>query len=254
MENLKDFAKNYLNFLKSNLSVKKIETAHEIVLPFEDHIGDSIVCYVDDKKENGMFLVSDDGYIINNLIDTGINIDKKSSRRKTIEQICMLSGVSLSDDNEMTVLSSEKDLPSKVHQLAMTMLQIDDMYLTNTVRTTSYFLEDVTNFFIKNDIYFSDNVSFVGRSGLTQKFDLCFQRNKNHNERLCKAINNPTRDSLTTTVFAWLDIEKTRNDAKCIVILNDAHTIKSDIVQGFKQYGIMTVPFSDLEKEKGLFS
>ena len=78
--------------------------------------------------------------------------------------------------------------------------------------------------------------------------------NKNHNERLCKAINNPTRDSLTTTVFAWLDIEKTRNDAKCIVILNDAQTIKSDIVQGFKQYGIMTVPFSDLEKEKGLFS
>ena len=131
MENINDFAKNYLNFLKSNLSVKKIETAHEIVLPFEDHIGDSIVCYVYDKKENGMFLVSDDGYIINNLIDTGMNIGKKSSRRKTIEQICMLSGASLSDDNEMTILSSEVDLPSKVHQLAMTMLQIDAMYLMN---------------------------------------------------------------------------------------------------------------------------
>lgn len=133
MENLKDFAKNYLNFLKSNLSVKK-ETAHEIVLPFEDHIGDSIVCYVDDKKENGMFLVSDDGYIINNLIDAGMNISKKSSRRKTIEQICVLSGVSLSDDNEMTILSSEEDLPFKVHQLAMTMLQIDSMYLMNIVQ------------------------------------------------------------------------------------------------------------------------
>ena len=133
MENLKDFAKNYLNFLKSNLSVKK-ETAHEIVLPFEDHIGDSIVCYVDDKKENGMFLVSDDGYIINNIIDAGMNISKKSSRRKTIEQICMLSGVSLSDDNEMTILSSEEDLPSKVHRLAMTMLQIDSMYLMNIVQ------------------------------------------------------------------------------------------------------------------------
>lgn len=133
MENLKDFAKNYLNFLKSNLSVKK-ETAHEIVLPFEDHIGDSIICYVDDKKENGMFLVSDDGYIINNLIDAGMNISKKSSRRKTIEQICMLSGVSLSDDNEMTILSSEEDLPSKVHRLAMTMLQIDSMYLMNIVQ------------------------------------------------------------------------------------------------------------------------
>ena len=131
MENLKDFEKNYLNFLKSNLSVKKIETAHEIVLPFEDHIGDSMVCYVYDKKENGMFLVSDDGYIINNLIDTGMNIGKKFSKRKTIEQICMLSGVSLSDDNEMTVLSSDEDLPSKVHQLAMTMLQIDSMYLMN---------------------------------------------------------------------------------------------------------------------------
>lgn len=46
----------------------------------------------------------------------------------------MLSGVSLSDDNEMTVLSSEKDLPSKVHQLAMTMLQIDSMYLMNIVQ------------------------------------------------------------------------------------------------------------------------
>lgn len=138
MENINDFAKNYLNFLKSNLSVKKIETAHEIVLPFEDHIGDSIVCYVYDKKENGMFLVSDDGYIINNLIDTGMNIGKKSSRRKTIEQICMLSGVSLSDDNEMTVLSSEEDLPSKVHQLAMAMLQIDSIYLTNTNQMTNH--------------------------------------------------------------------------------------------------------------------
>ena len=138
MENFKDFDKNYLNFLKSNLSVKKIETAHEIVLPFEDHIGDSIVCYVYDKKENGMFLVSDDGYIINNLIDTGMNIGKKSSRRKTIEQICMLSGVSLSDDNEMTILSSEEDLPSKVHQLAMKMLQIDTMYLTNTNQMTNH--------------------------------------------------------------------------------------------------------------------
>lgn len=134
MENLKDFAKNYLNFLKSNLSVKKIETVYEIVLPFEDHTGDSIVCYVDDKKENGMFFVSDDGYIINNLIDTGMNIGKKSSRRKIIEQICMLSGVSLSDDNEMTVLSSGEDLPSKAHQLAMTMLQIDSMYLMNIVQ------------------------------------------------------------------------------------------------------------------------
>ena len=134
MKNLKDFAKNYFNFLESNLSVKKIETAHEIVLPFEDHMGDSIICYVNDKKENGMFLVSDDGYIINNLIDTGMNIGKKSSRRKTIEQICMLSGVSLSDNNEMTVLSSEEDLPSKVHQLAMTMLQIDSLYLMNIVQ------------------------------------------------------------------------------------------------------------------------
>lgn len=133
MGNINDFDKNYLNFLKSNLSVKKIETAHEIILPFEDHIGDSIVCYVYDKKENGMFLVSDDGYIINNLIDTGMNIGKKSSRRKTIEQICMLSGVSLINDNEITVLSSEEDLPSKVHQLAMTMLQIDSMYLMNIV-------------------------------------------------------------------------------------------------------------------------
>lgn len=89
---------------------------------------------MDDKKENGMFLVSDDGYIINNLIDAGMNISKKSSRRKTIEQICMLSWVSLSDDNEMTVLSSEEDLPSKVHQLAMTMLQIDSMHLMNIVQ------------------------------------------------------------------------------------------------------------------------
>ena len=67
-----------------------------------------------------------------------MNIGKKSSRRKTIEQICMLSGVSLSDDNEMTILSSEEDLPSKVHQLAMKMLQIDTMYLTNTNQMTNH--------------------------------------------------------------------------------------------------------------------
>lgn len=248
---MKDFINDYVNYLKKLIKLRKIDNSHELILPFDDRNGDSLVCYIDEIG-NDKYLISDDGYIINTLIDYGLNISNK--RRETIKEICLQSGVKLSND-EITILATDSDLASKVHTLAMTLLRIDDMYLVNQNRVLSYFVEDVINFFDTNDIFYSKNVSFTGRSGFTQLFDFTFQKNKLNPERLCKVINIPNRNNMQSAIFSWTDVESTRDkSSKCLVILNDNQEINPEIISGFSSYGITPVLWSKISDYKHLFN
>lgn len=247
---MKDFVNSYVDYLRNNLKVNKLINSNEIILPFYDRYGDSIVCYVDEINEKNYY-ITDDGYTINNLLDSGLTLTPK--RLDTIKLICMGYGIKLVN-NELQTDSSLDDLPKKVNNLAMAMLKIDDMYVMNSSRVISYFLEDVQSYFDKNDIYYSKNVSFTGRSGFTQQFDFSFQRNKNNSERLCKVINKINSDNVQSTMFAWSDIKGTRDDStKCIVVLNDRESFKNDILSGFKSYDITPVPWSMIDDYKQLF-
>lgn len=98
--------------------------SNEIILLFYDRYGDSIVCYVDKINEKN-YHITDDGYIINNLFDSGLTLTPK--RLDTIKLICMGYGIKFAD-NELQTDSSLDDLPKKVNNLAMAMLKIDDMF------------------------------------------------------------------------------------------------------------------------------
>ena len=74
--------------------------------------------------------------------------------------------------------------------------------MTSRSRVTSYFIDDIQKFFWDNDIYCSENVQFTGKSGYLHNYDFLFPRTKRKPERLCLAINNPSKTSASNALFA----------------------------------------------------
>ncbi|MBW4839873.1 MAG: DUF1829 domain-containing protein [Paenibacillaceae bacterium] len=110
----------------------------------------------------------------------------------------------------------------------------------------SIFWEDVENFLIMNDIRYTDNVIFTGKSGFSQKFDFVIPKSKQMGERIIQTINNPSKSKAESVLFAWEDIKNTRkSDSSLYAIINDAEkTISSDIISAFKQYDVRTILWS----------
>ena len=136
-------------------------------------------------------------------------------------------------------------------------IYVSDMYLTSRTKAVSYFIDDIQSYFADNDIYYTDNAKFTGKSGFTHNYDFVFQRTKNKPERLCLAINNPTKQNMGNTIFAWNDTKLTRKkDSSLIVILNDNYPIPDGVLDGFSAYDINAVKWSnrDADKFKLLFS
>ena len=107
----------------------------------------------------------------------------------------------------------------KKHLFIQAMLKIDDVCSFYRPKKTSLFLDDVQKFFDEKGIYYTDNVQFVGKSGFYHNYDFLLQRSKTRPERLCRAVNNPNRDSMSTTLFAWGDTKPARkSDSQLIVI------------------------------------
>lgn len=248
--NIEKFINDYLNYLKDNLTVKKLENIHEITLPFFDRNNDALTLYVE-QYGNKEYRITDDAYIINNLEDCGLIITPK--RMDTIHTICNKLGISI-DNKELYILSEAKDIVNKVHILTQAMLRVDDLYLTSQNRTASYFIEDLIDFFDKKEIYYARDISYIGKTGVTHTFDFLFQRSKNNPERVCRAINYATKNNMINVLFAWEDIEKIKNkESKLIVIINDRNNIDENAITGFKNYNVDSFMWSDLDKNLKYF-
>lgn len=248
---LSTFCQDYLHHLKDDLKVIDLGSYHEITLPFFDRIGDQLSVYV--EENDGSYRISDDGYIYNNLLNFGFKPSKK--RNELIELICQQTGISF-DDGELYVTARSSNLASQVHTLAMGMLRIDDMDLVKTTRVASLFSEDVKKTFDRHDLNYTEDFMFRGKSGFSQSFDFFFQKNnKRDKDIVCKVINNPNKSTMESAIFSWEDIvDKRGSNTVFVVVMNDEKRINTDIVNGFKQYSIQPLPFSELDSKIGIFA
>ena len=251
MEELLDPVKlkeQYVKWLDDEISVKKINEYLEITSPFLDRFNDYLQVYAKIDKNNEI-LLTDDSYIINNLQDSGIDITS-SKRRQLLDNFLKKYRINL-EDNCLSIKASLEEFPQKILFLMQAMINIDDMFMLSQNRVASLFLDDIRVFFDKNEIFYTENVNFLGKSGFFYSYEYLLQRTKNKPERLCKVINNPNKQNLQNTLFMWNDTKETRNeDAKLIVFLNDENKIDSGVIEGFKNYDVNTILWS--EKEKSL--
>ena len=73
MLTIENMINDYTNWLKSNISIDKINNYYEIVTPFLDRHNDSISIYIN-KNSNDRIVLTDGGKILNDLIISGIDI------------------------------------------------------------------------------------------------------------------------------------------------------------------------------------
>lgn len=245
---IKKLMDDYFAWLKSEITFDKIGEYYEITTPYLDNANDYIQLYV--KQVGNEIFFSDDSAILQKLKMQGFKMTK--ARKEYLQGILLQYGVSLEGD-ELIAHVPINGFAQKKHLFIQAMLRIEDMCSFSKKKTTSLFLSDVQKFFDEREIFYTDRVQFVGKSGFYHNYDFLLQRSKNKPERLCRTVNNPNRDNMSTILFAWNDTKPARKtDSQLIVILNDKNTIVSGVEDGFNNYGVKVVRFGKIQEAKNI--
>ena len=105
-------------------------------------------------------------------------------------------------DGVMEVRASKDDFPMRKHNLVQAMLAVNDLFYLASPIVSSLFLEDVVAWLDENEIRYTPNVKFTGKSGYDNLFNFVIPKSKKQPERILQAINRPSRDEAGATAFA----------------------------------------------------
>lgn len=239
---------NYAEWLRHEITFKKTGEYYEITTPFLNSANDYLQFYV--KQEDNEILFSDDGDIAHDLELNGLSLT--SARKKLLKQLVSSYGVQL-DGRELVAKGPISMFPQKKHMFVQAMLSVDDMFMTSKGKVSSFFLDDIKQFFQENEIYCADDVQFTGISGYSHVYDFLLQRSKHHPERLCRALNNATKSNMENVLFAWQDTKPVRKtDSKLIVMVNDENPIARGVTEGFQNYGAYVLKWSQRTDQENL--
>jgi hypothetical protein len=233
---------------KNNTYLKQIDDWIAISTPYLDRHNDMLQIYA--KREGDSFILTDDGYILQDLELSGCKLDSPK-RKQILETTLNGFGIKI-EERALVIRASKKDFPYKRHSLIQAMLSINDMFYLATSTVKSLFLEDVISWFDKNDIRYIQNAKFSGISGYDRLFELSIPKTRKYPDRFLKLINDPNKNSVSSMILDWVDIKDVRpSNAQAYAIINDSNkTISPSVFDAFSNYGINPFPWSDKENRK----
>jgi len=240
----------YVHWVRDNTKVRKIDDFIEITTPYLDRHNDYLQIYV--KRENNNLILTDDGYIIQDLENSGCKLESK--KRQDLLSITLNGFGVKKAGNALEVNASIDNFNIKKHNLLQAMLAVNDLFYLAEPMIVSLFLEDVISWMDLNDIRYVSKVKFTGKSGLDHTFDFAIPLSKNKPERIIRAINKPSKDTAQAMAFAWIDTKEIRqNTSKAYAILNDTDKhIQANIIGALINYDVNPVIWSkrDIFKEE----
>ena len=241
-----DLVNAYAEWIKQKISVQDIDGVCEITTPFLDRHNDHLQIYA--KKAGDALILTDDGYTVRDLELSGFDIGTEK-RRRLLHSILNGFGVHLRD-GEITVEARTEDFPQKKHNIIQAMLAVNDLFVMAKPMVASVFREDVETYFRAHQIRFTPSVKFAGKSGFDQSFDFVIPASQKRPERIIRAINQPTRQSISMLIFVWTDTKDARPiESTAYGILNDTEQeIKPDITSALQQYGMKPLLWSNREE------
>ena len=247
--NIQAMIDEYIDFLKKGITYRQIEKGYEITTPFLNDSNDHMQIYIKEIDEERIVL-SDGGDSISYLEDCGVSLTQ--SRRQMITEICNGYGIAVRE-GQLTIKSSIKEFPQKKHFLLQAMLKVNDMVYTVQSRTISMFVDNVSGYFDKNEIYATRNISLMGQSGIFHNYDFLLNRDRYFSERFCNAVNAPTKNNIMNTIFMWNDTQKKRNQgSEFLVFINDEGKHNTELIKAFNEYNIDVILKSKMETEETL--
>jgi len=235
----------YTNWLKESISLRQVDEWVEITTPFLDRHNDYIQIFV--KKTNGSYLLTDDGFTIQDLKLSGCVLD--TPKRQDLLMIT-LNGFGVTLDHEMlTIKATEQNFSLKKHNLVQAILAVNDLFYLAEPVVVSLFLEDVETWLNNNDIRYSPRVKLSGKSGYDHHFDFVIPKSRIRPERILQAINNPNRNNAENFVFTWIDTKDARPlESNAYAILNDTdRRVPNEVQEALTTYEIHPILWSKKE-------
>lgn len=236
----------YMAWLKDKTMLRQVKDWVEITTPYIDRHNDYLQIYA--KKDNSGFLLTDDGYVIEDLKTSGCELE--SRKRKELLQLTLNGfGVKL-EDNNLVVHTSSDNFALRKHNLVQAMLAVNDLFYLAVPMVKSLFLEDVTSWLDLSDIRYTPRVKFTGKSGYDHLYDFVIPASRKQPERILKAINRPSRDTAEIVAFAWIDTKEVRPpNSRAYTLLNDAeHAPSASVLDALRNYDVNPVLWSQREQ------
>ncbi len=252
MSDIQRHMDDYWLWLKKKTQLKAIRDSIEITTPFLDRHNDYIQIYV--VKEGDMYRITDDSYTINDLEDSGCNLESK--KRQALLQTT-LNGLGVHKEaDELYVLTRSDNFAQQKHNLLQAILAVNDLFYLASPIVVSLFLEMVTEWLDENEIRYSPNVKFTGKSGYDHTFDFLIPKSKQQPERLLRAINRPDKSHAQMAILAWEDTKFIRPEgSRSIVLLNDSeHEPPSPVLEALHNYEIEPVVWSARRESLGMLA
>jgi hypothetical protein len=238
----------YIHWLKDKTVLRQVNDWVEITTPYLDRHNDYLQMYA--RKENGSFVLTDDGYVIGDLRRAGCELESKK-RKDLLTQTLNGFGVKLMDEM-LTVHASPENFALKKHNLVQAMLAVNDLFYLAVPMVASLFLEDVTAWLDLNEIRYTPKVKFTGKTGYDHLFDFVIPASRKQPERILHTINRPSRDTAQSLAFSWIDTKEVRPpNSRAYVILNDSeHAPIVTVLDALKNYDVSPVLWSRREEVK----
>ncbi len=252
-DDVENLLKGYFDWLKDKTVLKTLNDEWiEITTPYLDRHNDCLQIYI--KKDGANFLMTDDGYIIDDLKMSGC--DLITPRRKDLlSNILNSFGIQLDEkSHHLTIHSSAQDFPFKKHNLIQAMLAVNDLFYVARAQIKRLFVEDVTHWLDFSQVRYIPMVTFPGKSGFNHRFDFAIPKSPNFPERLVQTISNPNKQTVLEAVFKWLDTREVRPESQLVTVLNDSSKITpSNVLDAFTKYDLKTVLWSEKDKFQNIF-
>jgi hypothetical protein len=236
----------YLAWLKDKTSLRQIDDWVEITTPYLDRHNDCIQIYA--KRHNGGFVLTDDAYTINDLEQCGCKLDSRK-RQDLLKMTLNGFGVQFVD-SRLEVHASNDNFALRKHNLVQAMLAVNDMFYLAVPMVASLFYEDVVGWLDLNEIRYTPNVKFTGKSGYDHVFDFVIPKSRQKPERIVKTINRPNRDSAQVVAFGWIDTKDVRPpNSRAYAFLNDSEQpVSTTVIDALKSYAVQPIPWSGRDR------
>ena len=233
----------YHAWLKDKTVLRQLDQWIEITTPYLDRHNDYIQIYA--KKTNGGFVLTDDGYTINDLEQSGCKL--QSPKRQELLRMT-LNGFGVQQrDNALEVHASPDNVALRKHSLVQAMLAVNDMFYLAVPMVASRFYEDGVAWLDVHEVRYTPKVKFTGKTGYDHLFDFVIPKSRQQPERIIQTINRPSRDTAQLVVFSWSDTKEVRSaDSRAYALLNDAEQVVSpSVLDALTNYDVQPVPWSE---------
>ena len=248
IRDIQALVEQYSEWLKDRTSLREVGDYVEITTPYLDRHNDYLQIYA--KRVNGEFVLTDDGYVVDDLEMSGCKID--SPKRQAMFKTTLGGFGVQAKGKALEVKASSDNFPLRKHNLLQAMLAVNDLFYLASPTVASLFHEDVAAWLDLSEIRYTPSVKFTGKSGYDHRFDFVIPKSRTQPERVLRAINRPNRDTAQAVAFSWIDTKEVRSpDARAFAVLNDSEQrISANVLDAMYSYEVHPIRWSAREESR----